>query len=62
MKSYDYDAVVVDDEIYCVGCKPKNVRIDDPMLSPIFADSEWDYTPVCCVCGTEHDYVNVIGD
>jgi len=60
MKSYDYNAVIVDGEIYCTECRPKDIRIDDPALMPIFADSEWDYVPVCCECGYEHDYVSIL--
>lgn len=62
MKSYDYDAIVVDGEVYCVDCRPKSVRLDDPAVQPIFADSEWDSYPVCCECGTEHDYVTLLSD
>ena len=60
MKSYDYEAVTYDGDIYCNGCLPEGVNINDEQVHPIFADSEWDYIPVCCVCGREHDYVTVI--
>ena len=62
MKSYEYDAVVIDSEVYCLDCIPRGYFIFDERLHPIFADSEWDYIPVCCVCGCEHDYVNVLED
>ena len=57
MKSYDYEAVAYDGDVYCLGCLPEGVNEDDAY--PIFADSEWDYYPVCCVCGGVHDYVNL---
>ena len=60
MYSYDYDAVVYDGEVYCVECLPEGVDTDNPEVMPIFADSEWDYVPVCSICGAEHDYVTVI--
>ena len=55
MKSYDYEAVVLDGEIYCVECCPELYRTE-----PIFADSEWDHFPICMNCGTCHDYVNKV--
>jgi hypothetical protein len=57
MKSYDYEAVAYDGDVYCLGCLPKGV--DEKDADPIFADSEWDYYPVCCVCRGVHDYVNL---
>ena len=60
MKSYDFFAVTYEADIYCVGCLPKGVSVDDDEVSPIFADSEWDYPPSCCVCGETHDYVTVL--
>lgn len=62
MYSYDYEAVVYDGEIYCVGCLPEGVSVDSDEVSPIFADSEWDYYPVCADCGTVHDYVNLTAE
>lgn len=61
MKSYDFDAVTFDCDVWCVGCLPPGVKTDNPDVCPIFADSEWEYVPVCNVCGMEHDYVTVIG-
>jgi len=60
MKSYDYDAVFYDGEIYCNECCPVNLNDEDVM--PIFADSEWESYPVCCECGYEHDYMNIIDE
>lgn len=60
MKDYDFNAVTYDGEIYCAECLPDGVKVTDDEVSPIFADSEWDFVPVCCGCGTEHDYVNLI--
>jgi hypothetical protein len=60
MRSYDYDAVTYDGEVYCVECLPDGVNVEDPEVMPIFADSEWAYAPVCTACGAKHDYVTVI--
>ena len=60
MKSYDCEAVVYDGEIYCVECLPSEVDIQSEDVMPIFADSEWDNYPVCCICGYEHNYVNLL--
>jgi hypothetical protein len=62
MKCYAYEAVVYDRAIYCVDCIPDGVTVDDGEVSPIFADSEWDYYPVCEHCGTVHDYVSLTED
>lgn len=61
MKSWDFDAVGYDGDVYCVECLPDGVSVDDDGVFPIFADSEWERPPVCCVCGTEHDYVAILG-
>jgi len=55
MKSFDFEAVVYDGAVYCVECCPVDVESED--VAPVFADQEWDYVPVCDVCGREHDYV-----
>lgn len=66
MKSFDYDAVVCDGEIYCVGCEPESYELDEngenENLHPVFADSEWDYYPVCSACGYKHEYVSLTSD
>lgn len=59
MFAYETAACVYDGEVYCNGCLPDKFRRDPDEVSPIFADSEWDSVPVCCVCGEEHDYVQV---
>lgn len=61
MNAYDYEAVVVEGEIYCVGCAGEydDKAVADDYVSPIFADSEWDSYPVCTACHAEHDYVNL---
>ena len=59
MKSYDYDAVVYDSDVYCKDCLPLMI-LDDDNTMPIFADSEWDYVPVCCECGRKHDYITIL--
>jgi hypothetical protein len=62
MKSFDYEAVVYEDEVYCVGCLPEGVGVDDEGVSPIFADSEWDYYPICTVCCEPHKYMNLTAE
>jgi hypothetical protein len=77
MKSYDYRAVTYNSSVYCKECMlvaSVMAVVDlgnlDELLEklfgdevhPIFANSEWDYTPTCEVCGTEHDYVTVLAD
>ena len=58
MKSFDFYACVYDGEVFCNSCLPEGVTTDD--ASPIFADSEWDYAPVCSACGEEHDYMTIL--
>ena len=62
MKTYDYDAVIYDGEVFCVECLPHNVNCKDDVISPIFAGEEWQYRPVCCECGEEHDYMIILGE
>jgi hypothetical protein len=61
MNAYDYDAVVYKDEVYCVECLPKNLKKGEEVF-PIFADSEWDYPPVCTICKTAHTYMTILKD
>lgn len=59
MKAWEYDAVVLDGEIYCVTClSEKELR----NAAPIFADSEWTYYPTCSECGAVHEYVTLTPD
>ena len=60
MNASDYDAVIFNYEVYCIECLPAGVDVESDEVQPIFADSEWDYIPSCCVCGKSHDYVSVI--
>ena len=60
MKSFDYEAVVFESEIYCTECLPDGIGEEDEDVQPIFADSEWDYAPVCCNCGGIHDYMSIL--
>ena len=61
MKSYDYEAVTYDCEVYCLECLPMHAKAKcHTEVYPIFADSEWDYAPTCCKCGTVHDYMNIL--
>lgn len=58
MKTWDFDAVVYNGNVYCNECCP--VDLDAPAVHPIFASEEWASIPVCDVCGTEHDYVTLL--
>jgi hypothetical protein len=60
MKTYDFYAVVYSCDVYCTECVPDGANIEDSEIYPIFADSEWDYAPVCCNCGESHDYVTIL--
>jgi hypothetical protein len=62
MKSYDYEVVTYDGGVFCVGCLPEDVDVEDEDVHPIFADQEWDYILVCRNCGREHDYMNIFSD
>ena len=59
MKSYDFDFMTGNSSIYCGDCiREKKIPIDS--LLPIFADSEWDYYPVCDICGAVDENINFI--
>lgn len=60
MYAYDYDAVIFNENVYCVECLPEETDVEDERVLPIFADSEWESYPVCCECGEIHEYVNLI--
>lgn len=62
MRSWDYDAVTYDGGVYCKGCLPQSVKEDDPRVSPIFADQEWDLYPTCEKCGFQHKYMNLTSE
>lgn len=62
MHAFDYEAVVYEGEIYCTGCLPEGVSVESDEVSPIFADSEWDYYPICSVCGETHTYMNLTAE
>lgn len=59
MNAFDFNAVVIGCDVYCLECAPSHT---DDEASPVFANSEWDYYPVCDRCGREHDYVIKIED
>jgi hypothetical protein len=58
MNATDFEAVVYDGEVYCVGCCP--VPISNEEVHPIFAASEWDYPPACCKCLEIHEYMHIL--
>ncbi len=62
MKSWDFEAVTFDGGVYCKGCLPQGVKLDDSRVSPVFADQEWDSYPTCDKCGTQHKYVSLTSD
>jgi hypothetical protein len=62
MKSYEFEAVIYNGNIYCCGCLPIGVNINDDDVMPIYMDSEWYFIPVCCDCGEEHLYVNLLDE
>ena len=61
MKSYDFNAVVYDGSVYCTGCLPVGIDVDDAEVQPIFADEEWDSPAECESCGELHEYMNLGG-
>jgi hypothetical protein len=62
MKSWDYDAVTCDGVVYCKGCLPAGIKLDDPRVAPIFAEQEWDSYPVCDKCGFQHKYMSLTSE
>lgn len=61
MQPYDYDAVVYNNDIWCIGCLPDRIDEKSDGVEPIFASSEWEYYPVCYQCGKEHNYIVLLG-
>ena len=59
MNGCDYEAMIYDGAVHCVGCLPEGVTKESEEVYPIFADSEHDYYPVCESCQREHDYVSL---
>ena len=59
MKSFDFEAVVYDGEVYCIECLPEGINPEANEVRPVFAGSEWDYYPSCAECGTVHEYVSL---
>ena len=60
MNASDYFAVGYEGGVYCTDCLPNGVDVQSDNVVPIFASSEWDSYPVCCMCGQGHDYVCLI--
>lgn len=59
MKSFDFEAVVIEGAVYCVECVGEGTDLNGEDVSPIFADSEWDHYPTCDGCGAQHEYVSL---
>jgi hypothetical protein len=62
MKSYDFECVIFDGEVYCSNCLPDDVDINDDDVTPVFASCEVSQPLVCCECHGVHDYMNIIGE
>jgi hypothetical protein len=58
----DNEAVVYDNTVYCVACLPEGISVDDERVAPILADQEWEYAPVCKLCGETHDYMRILNE
>lgn len=59
MKSYEVMGYCQDGEFQCIACCD---GIDTEECDPVFADSEWDCYPVCCVCGEKCEDVNLTNE
>lgn len=59
MENHAFAAVVFEGCVYCVGCLPPGVTVDDAEASPIEADEQWDAPAICERCAVEHDYMNI---
>jgi len=59
MKAWEFNAVTYDGDVYCAGCLPEGVALDDEGVSPLFASDEWDGPAFCEHCGEEHDYMSL---
>jgi hypothetical protein len=46
-------------KVFCVGCMPEGVSVDDDNVHTIRADSRFDEFPVCVKCGKVHDYMGL---
>lgn len=57
-----YGGYTYDGGCYCPKHLPKGVKPDGEGTHPIFADSEWDYTPSCDVCHKKFDYVQLTSE
>lgn len=62
MRSWEFDAVTYDGEVYCKEHLPEGVDVDDEGVDPILADSEWNSYPTCTVCGYTHEYVGLTAE
>lgn len=62
MKAFEYEVVGYAGEHYCVECLPRGVDVEDEEVDPIFAGAEVNRYPVCCECGTEHDYMSKVDE
>ena len=60
MKAWDFNCVIYDGDYYCNDCLPDGISVNDDDVSPVFASAEVESYPVCCECGEEHEYMNLI--
>ncbi len=56
MTALEFEAVVYNQNVYCVICLPPHVALDDSEVIPICPESVWKKAPTCCKCGRTHDY------
>jgi hypothetical protein len=52
MKTSHFEAVLYEEEVYCIKCLPKGVT--RKQVDPLDSRETWAQTPTCCVCGMEH--------
>jgi hypothetical protein len=52
MKTSHFEAVLYEDDVYCIKCLPKGVT--RKQVNPLDSREIWAQAPTCCVCGMEH--------
>ena len=58
-RMYEFDCCAYDGAIYCNTCLPEGLTTESEEVTPVFAEEEVDFYPVCDSCGTEHDYMSL---
>ncbi len=57
MNVLGFDAVEFQGKVYCIGCLPDPISLNDEDVLPIFANSVVKEFPNCEACGVQHDYM-----